>query len=487
MNGRAEPWVRTSAGDIRGTLVETPDGAADEFLGIQYASIPARFEPSTLLDCWHEPVTATSFGPIAPQSASADFPLGEMSEEHCLNLNIWACARRKSNVPVLVWVHGGLHISGSNSQPLHHGARLAAFGEMIVVSVNYRLGALGHLPLSHVLGDEYRPASNLALTDVITSLNWVQRFISDFGGDPNNVTLAGQSAGGVVVSSLMAAPRAAGLFRRAIIQSADVERPAPHKESESVANELLHELGVSARPEGLLSAPWQDLISAQERLISRRNEGSIRPVPVFPPFIDGEVLRSSPTSGIAEGMSCDVELLIGTNANEATAIVDVDEPNSPALRALLEHTFRLLVAEGRAPQELIRAVDASLAGDGADSRTFAQALEMCLTEDVYRGPTRRFIAARAEAPGATRSYLFNWAQLDQRWSRGSGHSLEVPFIFRHIDDSTAAIAEVGRLAPPELRDEMSSRWCEFIREGASGPLWATEASTQNLTVGRYAE
>ena len=470
VSGGRTPQVATSVGHVVGRLLETPDGAVFAYLGVPFGVVSERFARSTRPRYRSDPIDAAQFGPIAMQSSTAEHPAHRMSETACLNVNIWNGAPGETNLPVFVWIHGGLHISGSNGQPLQRGGRLAAYGRMIVVSVNYRLGALGNLSLGPLLGDAFVDADNLALLDVIDALRWVKESIANFGGDPDNVTLSGQSAGGVLVACALASPESSGLIRRAIIQSANIDRPT--QPDATVTDDLLAELGCAHTPKELLTMPGSRIIAAQESVIARRSRGQRVPPAVFRPSVDGRHLVHSPAEAIAQGASAGVDLIVGTNANEATSFVDITQPDNESLRRELH--ARLQRSEGRSSgDDPVAAYRKALSIESGSVPTIAEALERHLSDETYRSPSRRLLQSRRDSLAATYGYSFVWAEADHDWARRSGHSLEVPFIFRHIDDSPEALAELGDHAPSRLRDDLSSRWVAFAAAGVPGDDWPT--------------
>ena len=161
--------VHTPDGTLRGRVVTTPDGIAAAFLGIPYRVASERFRAGRAVEPWRGTRYAIEAGPVSPQQADHSRALF-INERDCLNVNVWTPDPSAHNLPVFVWIHGGLHISGSNTEPLRDGARLAACGRIVVVSINYRLGALGYLTLDHLLGSDYSQSGNLALVDIISAL-----------------------------------------------------------------------------------------------------------------------------------------------------------------------------------------------------------------------------------------------------------------------------------------------------------------------------
>ncbi|QHC64562.1 carboxylesterase family protein [Rathayibacter festucae] len=458
--------VVTPGGTVRGRVIETPDGAVHAFLGVPSLRVAERFRPGVTVEPWAGVRPAVSRGPIAPQPF-ADAPV---SERDSLHLNIWTPDPAARDLPVVVWVHGGLHIVGSNSEPLSDGARLAAAGRMVVVSVGHRLGALGFLTLEHLLGVEYADSANLALLDVIAALRWVRSGIAAFGGDASRVTLAGQSAGAVLVSTLLAAPAASGLFQRAVLQSGNPERIGSRAFGEGVTAELLALLGLADDPSRLLTLPWEDVVAAQQRLIERRSAGHPNPTPAFRPSLDGRVLPAAPVDAVAAGASSTVDLIVGTNVNEGSGFVDPGGPDpSPEL---LERELTLLLPHWPASRgHRTEAFAAALQADLGREVSGAELLEACLAETIYRQPSQRLLDARAGATGSTRAYLFTWEQPASAGARRAGHSLELPFLFRTLDDSDLARTEVGDAAPTSLRDTLTRHWSAFAATGAPGPDW----------------
>lgn len=443
----------------------TPDGEAIAVLGIPTARVPDRFRPAVPPDPWRG-VRESEQGPRAWQAAGP--PVGlTMDEAGCLTANVWLPGDSAVHPsPVLVWVHGGAHVAGSNADPLCDGARLAAAHGVIVVAIAYRLGAFGHLRLDHLLGDEYADAGNLALRDVVAGVAWVRDEIAGFGGDPRRITVMGQSAGGAIVASLLAECGDDGLFQRVIIGSATAERTHTLDEAAEVTAELLTDLGGGADPRVVLRAPPGMLIAAQQRVVSRWQRLRRGPATPFRPIVDGRFLHGRPVDRIAAGAGSSVDAIIGTVRNEASAHVDLlrlgDSEATSTLRAALRE-------DGRGGG--LEAYLAACRRDDDAPLSPAEALESYITDREYRGPTLRLLEARLAVRARTYAYLFAWNRADtEAWARRAGHSLELPFVFRHLEDSGQARDQVGAEAPIALRDRLSAAWARFVRSehGASG-------------------
>ncbi len=464
---------------MRGEGLDTPDGAAVAVLGVPTARVAERFLPAERVDGWRG-VRPSAQGPIAWQDAGRA-GAAPMSETDCLTANVWLPGGRSDSPrPVLVWVHGGAHLYGSNAHPLCDGARLAAAHGVIVVSIAYRLGALGSLRLDHLLGPDYADAGNLALRDTLAGVQWVQDEIAAFGGDPTRITVMGQSAGGVAVAALLAESSLDSPFRRVIIESATAERVHTLDEAAEVTDELLLELaGPHADGRRLLSATPTELVAAQERMVDRWRATRRGPGIPFRPVVDGRFLHDVPLRSIAAGAGSHIDAIVGTNRNEASGYVDLLRlPPTQAL-ATLE---RELEADGR-PGSAAAYVEACAEDDGGSPDAVA-ALESYVSDRLYRRPVSRLLDARSAASANTFGYLFSWSRADTpSWARRSGHSLELPFVFRHLDDSDTAREEVGDDAPFELSERMSGGWAAFVATGdpatpdAAWPPYGHERST----------
>lgn len=472
----------TSLGRVRGERIDTPDGAAVAVLGLPTARVAARFQPAVRPDGWRG-VRASAQGPIAWQDAGRAGG-APMSEADSLTANVWLPGERVDTPrPVLVWVHGGAHLYGSNAHPLCDGARLAAAHGIIVVSIAYRLGALGSLRLDHLLGPEYVDAGNLALRDTLAGVQWVHDEIAAFGGDPARITVMGQSAGGVAVATLLAESSGDSPFRRVIIESATAERVHTLDEAAEVTDELLVELaGSDADPGELLRTGPAELVAAQERMVDRWRATRRGPGIPFRPVIDGRFVHDVPLRSIAAGAGAHIDAIIGTNRNEASGYVDLLRLAPAEALATLD---RELQADGRGGT-----ADAYLAACTADDGRVldpVEALESYVSDRLYRRPVSRLLDARSGAEGNTFGYLFAWSRPDTpTWARRSGHSLELPFVFRHLDDSAAAREELGAEPPFELSERMSAGWAAFVAAGdpsspdAAWPAYGPERSTRVL-------
>lgn len=368
---------------------------------------------------------------------------GALGSEDCLHLTVWSPAEADS-APVLVWIHGGAHVSGSSTNSATDGARFAASQGVVVVAVEYRLGLLGHLHLDRDAAG-FADSGNLALHDQLAALRWVQAYIHRFGGDPDAVTVMGQSSGGVDVLALLASGAGAGLFARAIAHSCTAERTASIEQAEEVRDELLRAAGALAATE-LVDMPIELLMRAQERVIIERSQRAVIDSLPFRPLIDGRLLCETPLRSFDRGVGKNVSLLIGTNRHEALPWVD---PAGHSVEAL--HDLLAAVAPGVAWESVREAMNA----DRGSTPSATAAYEAVLSQVMYRLPTARVVASRRGA--LTYEFVFD---PDSSEEIRAGHSDELPMLFGDEPNPPAQAA---------LSHRMMSSWGEFVRHGRPQP------------------
>ena len=257
--------------------------------------------------------------------AMLGMPADPWSEVGSLSANVWAPEGAR-DLPVLVWVHGGGYVGGSNSSPRTDGARLAAAEGVVVVALSYRLGVFGFLPAFRELGEGFEDASNLGILDLVTGLEWVRENVAAFGGDPALVTLFGQSAGAAAVATLLGMPRTAGLFRRAILQSGTAERARTPAQAADASARFLHAAGLTAATSrDLLAWPAERVLDAQRaftEVVAAESVGL--PLP-YQPVIDGRSIPMLPVDAVRAGVGGDVDLIVGTNLDEGSFATTMGE------------------------------------------------------------------------------------------------------------------------------------------------------------------
>ncbi|MGY1707047.1 carboxylesterase/lipase family protein [Geodermatophilus sp. SYSU D00697] len=456
--------VTTTSGTVRGTA----SGPVVAFKGIPYAAPPfgdLRFAAPVPAPPWEGVRDCTAYGPTAPKPpypAPVDLLLPEpvVPGEDVLNLNVWTPDPGAGGLPVLVWIHGGAFVNGSGAVPQYDGTAFARDG-VVCVTINYRLGVDGFLHF-----DDGGPA-NRGLLDQVAALEWVRDNIAAFGGDPDQVTVAGESAGAMSVTSLLSMPRAAGLFRRAVAQSGAGHHALSAGTARRVAGYLAERLGLPLTREALAAVPIPDLLAAQQTL---SQEAAVAPDParwgeitlnsmVFEPVVDGEVLPSLPVEAVAAGAGARVDLLVGSNTDEHALFL---VPNG-FVDLVTEDLLRLLLSGYGLPVDA--ALDVYRAG--ALTATPGDLLVKAATDWFFRIPAVRLAEARAGGPGRTFVYEFTWPSPQFGGRLAACHALEIAFVFDTLaTDGVEPLA--GPAAPQHLADAVHAAWVAFVRTGDPG-------------------
>lgn len=451
--------IALAQGVVRGLEV----GGIASFKGVPYAAAPVgtgRFAapgPPTPADV----VDATAYGATVstpPQrSPEIDILLPDPVRpgEEPLNLNIWT-PDTAGSLPVLVWVHGGGFVTGAGSVEAYDGTAFARDG-VVTVTLNYRLAVEGFVTVDGA------PA-NRGLLDQVAALRWVHDNISSFGGDPDQVTLAGESAGAMSVVTLLSMPRAKGLFRRVIAQSGAGHHVHTPDEAAYVAELLGSELGTEMSPAALAEVPVEHLHAALNRVLglaaaSTDPRGrSIRRLGVQP-VVDGDVLPARPVDALGAGAGSDVDLLIGTNADEYGLFVQ-----ATGLAERLDETMLQAMID-RLGDDVAALLPAYRADDpgGSPARIF-QAVQ---ADWFFVVPMLRVLDARRGASAGTYVYEFSWNPPTFGGNLGACHTLEVPFVFDTLADPWGRELR-GADAPQRLADAMHGAWVSFIRTGDPG-------------------
>lgn len=453
--------VQTRSGPVAGV---DPDGVI-RFLGIPYAAPPfggRRMRRPQAPPAWSGLREASRFGATVPKGPYPPpfdqlLPDPQIDGEDCLNLNVWTPdlgGRR----PVYVWIHGGAFANGSGAVAQYDGTAFARDG-VVCVTINYRLGADGFL-------DTGDGETNVGIRDQIAALEWVRDNISNFGGDPGLVTVGGESAGAMSVAALLASPGAAGLFRRAVLESGAGHHAISRDAARKVARALADRLGVEATRDAIAGVPVKDLIGAQMELEAEIQLGAdfarwaevAANALAFEPVIDGEVIPALPVASIRSGSGASVDVLIGTNSDEELLFL---EPTGVAASIDDERLRAAVAAYGFADAE--RVIDVYATAGGSPGHRLAAVV----TDWYFRIPAIRVAEARAPGPGRSYVYEFTWKSRARGGVLGACHALEVPFVFDTLGaDGSEWIT--GPEAPRELATEMHSAWVGFITEGDPG-------------------
>jgi para-nitrobenzyl esterase len=464
--------VETTSGAVSGSA----RGAHIAYLGIPFAKPPLgalRFRPPQAPEPWPGTREACAFGPAAMQGAAfaPGVEVEGVQSEDCLYLNVFTRAPGPRKRPVLVWIHGGAFVVGSAGLPLYDGGALAELGDVVIVTLNYRLGSFGFLWLGEQENRRLDAAANLALLDQIAALEWVRDNIAGFGGDPAQVTLFGESAGGTSVCALLTAPRARGLFRSAIAQSSAITMTWPsHEHAARTGAALLARLGIAPNEcERLRQLPAEQIAAAQ-REVEATGQGFL----LFYPLLDPDSLPEHPQQALASPQRLRLPLLIGTNRDEwnlfdAPNIVRWGEPLARE-ELLAQVQRRLPSATSGQLAQLVDAYAASRAAHGLphDARALLRAIDGDLR---FRVPSLRFAEAYLAPDVPVYMYLFNYASPALRGALGACHALELPFVFGTLASrGQERFAGSGPVVQALSRSMMQS-WLAFAISGAPEAEW----------------
>jgi len=449
--------VETTHGKIRGYSRR----GVIKFKGIPYAAPPVgdlRFKPPTPVKAWEDIVDTTNFSPIVPQPPpeyearyARDLP---QSEAKCLTLNIWTKnIADKNKRPVMFWIHGGGFTTGSGIGT--DGSRLVLRGDVVVVSLNYRLGPLGFL----YMPDISDASPNVGMLDMIAALKWVKENIQNFGGDPDNITIFGCSAGGFAVTTLLAMPMAKGLFHRAIPQSG-----AAHKHSFSPEaglrnyKDIIRKLGIKKGDiKSLRQVPYEDLIKHMFRP-KWRQKGVI----AWGPVIDGKILPNHPIEAIRSGSAKDIELMTGSTLDEFklwTAInTESFEFEEEKLLGKVNRVTKFMDLDESKSKQMIEEYKHS-------RKTPRDILDAIRTDYEFRIQAIRLAEAQSQHQPNTYMYLFTWKNPYKGGKFGAMHGQEVCFVFNTLLDRDVPMFAKKTEETQDLSEKMMDTWIAFARNG----------------------
>ncbi|MFG1925969.1 carboxylesterase/lipase family protein [Cryptosporangium sp. NPDC048952] len=446
--------LRISSGFLVGKRVD--DGVA-AFLGIPYAQPPFgahRLRPPVPVEAWEGDRDATTLGPTVPKGDYPPqyqplFPEVVIPGEDCLNLNVWTPDPSADGLPVLVWIHGGSFMNGSNSIEEYDGARFARDG-LVFVSVNYRLAAEGFL----FLDDDTVP--NRGLLDQVAALRWVQENIAAFGGDPARVTVAGESAGAMSITTLLAMPAAQGLFSQAITQSGAALHTITPEQGRMVSGLLAEIVGVPATREGFESVPLERLVQAASDLVVEVQTnadpakwGTIAQTLLpFAPVVDGDVLPVHPLEAVS-----DVPLLTGWNRDEARLFLVAAQ----TIDLIDDATLALAAGGYGLPEDGIRYYRQAHATPG-------DALARVVGDWTFALPA---LAVADAHRGRTWVYRFDYPDPNANSNLGACHGVELPFVFDNLHCASVT-PRVGGEPSQAVADRTHAIWVAFATDGDPG-------------------
>ena len=490
----------TSVEKYENGIVQTESGALQggvsngiyTYFGVPYAEAKERFVPAEKVNPWSGVRNATEYGPISLQSSVTGFPVPDVPmDNNCQNLNIWTPGIDGKKRAVMVWLHGGGFSNGSAQEvPAYNGENLSRKGDVVVVSVNHRLNVMGFLDLS-TFGEKYKYSANVGMMDIVDSLEWIQKNIESFGGDPENVTVFGESGGGAKILALLTTPYAKGLFHKSIIESGASESIGvnftPVEPSRRLGEISLRNLGITAEDvEAIQSVPYEQLIEATQKAKVEAaeefgiiNDFSGQVIMDWEPVVEGDFLASSPvTPDSFATAGKDIPMLIGSNLNEWTSM-------------------NLLLGEDRgktfSDSEIEERLE-NLYGDKKDQvvEEFLKAypsksrLDALYIDIYFRLPMLKIMTHKADLKGApVYAYVYTYE------SPLAVHTAEIPYVFNNPDAEPPISAggtktEAEKQADAEIAETMSSAWISFAKTGtpsaSSLPVWEAYTRSNGATM-----
>jgi len=479
--------VATTAGRVRGLLADN----VHAFKGVPYGASTAggrRFLPPLKPQPWTGVFDAFELGHRSPLIDSilvkewAPLNRREPMGEDCLNLNIWtpgvgASGRR----PVMVWLHGGGYATGSPGMVPYDGANLARKHDVVVVGITHRLNAFGFMYLAELGGERYADASNAGMRDIIAGLEWVRDNIANFGGDPGNVTIFGQSGGAGKVSTLLGMPAAQGLFHRAVAQSGSAVTSLPARVATRNAEQFMFRLELKPNQvDELQKLPMEQLIGALGRG-SGRGLGGPNSGFTASPVVDGKSLPHDVFNPTASMLSADIPLLIGSTETEVTWNVNTDYTPPADEAALRERVKRALRSDDAQAEKVVTMYK--------KGRPKASLLDLALIIETDASQFRSGTDTEAERKAAlgrapVYMYRFQWYSPVSGGRLRAMHCMDIPFVFENVDLATSIVGD-GR-DRHALADTMSSAWVAFARTGNPNhkglPTWEPFTADKRATM-----
>lgn len=470
-NQNQDQVVKTTAGDVSGSY----NDSVYAFLGIPYAKAE-RFMPPQAPDAWEGVRESVDFGPVAKQVVPW-YPDSVQNEKELFSANVWTQGINDGKKrPVLLWLHGGGFHTGASNDPMTYGEAMAKKGDIVMVSINHRLNILGFLDLSAV-DEKYAHSANVGVLDIVKALEWINENIENFGGNPADVTIVGESGGGGKVGTIMCMPAAQGLFQKAIIQSGTLINTMTKKKSQELGLAVLKNLGISPEEVSKLDTiPYLDLVKAGNQAISEisgpRRPGSSTMFG-FAPSADGDVLLQQPFSPGFADISKDIPILMGSTLNEMMPVAYGEKDLT-----LNQAKERLSEIYGDKTNEYV-----DLYAKAYPDYTPQDLLSI---DNVFRPYTIRTADARSlESSAPLYVYFLAWKSDVDDASKGSFHGLDIPLAFNTVDlraDWTGNTDEAWAMA-----DKMSSAWLNFVKtanpnvEGVL-PEWETYTPENGATM-----
>jgi len=482
--------TNTESGKVRGFI----HNGIFTYKGIPYAQAE-RFAAATKPASWQGIRSSTSYGPVAPLEKPTTVIQDESefvfdhdwgyTNEDCLRINIWTPSISDGKKrPVLFWIHGGGFTAGSSQElPSYDGENLSKKGDVVIVSINHRLNILGYLDLS-AYGEKYKHSANNSISDMVAALEWVKTNIENFGGDANNVTIYGQSGGGAKVNTLMAMPKAKGLFHKAINQSGSFStNMLEKKETQAIGAEVLSILGIKENQvDSLQKIPFEILSAAGAKAlqnISKRMVAEGKTIQGFGlgwgPSRDGEDLPYQPLSDEALALSKDVPLLIGTTKNEFTPFFNgrFFKASEEVVMSHIKNTYK------EKADMYLAAIKKAYPKDTKPS-------DLLDVDTMFRpgAVVQANIKSSLKGGASVYMYLFTWQSPVFDGKYKALHCMELPFVFDNIERAKNMTG--GGKEAQILTNKMSSAWINFAKTGNPNcselPNWPEYKETTTATM-----
>ena len=454
-----EHIVNTKQGRLQGSK----ENNLFVFKGIPFAAPPVgnlRWMPPQPVSSWEGIRPALEYGTIAPQNPMPEGFMGqrkpEPQNEDCLYLNVYTPGTDNKKRPVMVWIHGGAFSLGSGSEEMFRSGKIVQRGDVVLVTTNYRLGALGFLNLDKVTGGKIPSTGNEGLLDQVAALEWVRDNIENFGGDPDNVTIFGESAGGMSVACLMVLPNAQGLFHRAIIESAVGAIGRPLENSIYTAETFLRIAEMSADDiDSLMSMTLEKILEVQTKVALETDQGEAPCIPVA----DGVVMPLMPLEAFSKGKAAKVPTLIGSNLDEQK-LFSLMNP----LHMKMDDSMLIKLLGRNVPEKDISMVidvykmEKEKRGESIKPFDLYSAIN---TDIMFRNIALHVTETQRDNGLPAYNYLFTWKSPAAGGILGAAHALEVGFVFGTMDDMFCGTGP----AADRLSECMQDAWTAFARTG----------------------
>ena len=467
--------VETTLGKLKGISHDD----FHEFRGVPYAKPPVgehRFKAPQPLEPWQDTLNANRFSDACLQEEISMFGIGNTSED-CLYLNIWTPACDAKKRPVLVWIHGGGYSTGSGAQLIYRGRDLARNGDVVVVTINYRLGALGFLHLEGILDDSYGVSNNNGLRDQMAAIAWIKEHVEHFGGNGDDITVMGESAGAMSVATLLACPSAKPLIKRAILQSGSGDHVLTKEDANRITSTFLQAAEIDPdSPEKLWQLTEKQILKAQracgkiviDRGVHRQTVTQIGMA--FMPLVDGDLLPQTPLTAIDEGVAADIPLLVGYTRDEWNLFLHTPGPDGSTLAqkkyqdldklGLIDLCERGLPGLGESTANLYEKVVRDKNPD-ADYIDMYSAFE---TDRMFRIPSLNIAAAQSKHSDQVYAFSFQW----DKGIFGACHAVDIPFVFGGVQSGLGQILTGGGEQARKLSERVQACWIAFARSGNPG-------------------